>query len=155
MIRRCWPLFLVAMIFGACVLAAQSDGPQAHARTNLAESKGMTAAEVSAGAPSDEVYAQRRKRRQKSGNQVHLERFRQYSNRANQGDVYSMYQLGLYYEKGWGMPAPEPVEAYVWFGRAADNGHPDGAAAQERVARGLSPARLAEAEAHLDSARAQ
>ena len=42
---------------------------------------------------------------------------------ANQGDAVAQYNLGLMYERGYGVPQ-NYVEAMKWYRKAADRGHP-------------------------------
>jgi len=55
---------------------------------------------------------------------------------ASQGEVGAQYDLAGMYAAGEGMPAT-PVEAWAWFDVAARGGHPDAAAARDRVAQTL------------------
>jgi TPR repeat protein len=41
--------------------------------------------------------------------------------------------VGWYYEIGRGLPAPDLVRAYMWYGLSAIGGDPDAAISQEEV----------------------
>jgi TPR repeat protein len=50
--------------------------------------------------------------------------------------------LGWYYEVGRGLPAPDPVRAYLWYTLSAIGGDPDAAVSQEEIAKRMSRAEI-------------
>lgn len=46
--------------------------------------------------------------------------------------------IGWYYEVGRGLPAPDPVRAYLWYTLSAIGGDPDAAVSQEEIAKKMS-----------------
>lgn len=55
--------------------------------------------------------------------------------------------VGWYYEAGMGMPAPDPVRAYMWYTLSAIGGDPDGAISQDELATRMTPEQIEEANA--------
>ena len=53
--------------------------------------------------------------------------------------------IGWYYEVGRGLPAPDPVRAYLWYTLSAIGGDPDAAVSQEEIAKRMSAAEIARA----------
>jgi len=47
--------------------------------------------------------------------------------------------VGWYYELGLGMPAPDLVRAYLWYGLSMIGGDPDAAIAIEEVVKKMTP----------------
>ncbi len=50
--------------------------------------------------------------------------------------------VGWYYEIGRGLPAPDLVRAYMWYGLSAIGGDPDAAISQEEVIKKMTPDKL-------------
>jgi len=52
------------------------------------------------------------------------ESFQWFKLAAQHGDAESQRNLGVFYENGWSLRAPDPDSAARWFGKAAAQGHP-------------------------------
>lgn len=65
---------------------------------------------------------------------------------ADRGDAKSQYLLGQIYHYGCSGVASDHVQALVWYTASEVRGYPDAGWNRVRVSRGLSPARIAEAE---------
>lgn len=68
---------------------------------------------------------------------------------AMKGDAKAQYALGLMYETGKGVE-PGKVEAWRWYGLAADQGHAKATRQRDALARSMSPDELSQAQALLD-----
>ena len=53
--------------------------------------------------------------------------------------------VGWYYEIGRGLPAPDLVRAYMWYGLSAIGGDPDAAISQEEVIKKMTPEQIEKA----------
>ena len=53
--------------------------------------------------------------------------------------------VGWYYEVGRGLPAPDLVRAYTWYGLSAIGGDPDAAISQEEVIKKMTPEQIEKA----------
>ena len=53
--------------------------------------------------------------------------------------------VGWYYEIGRGLPAPDLVRAYMWYGLSAIGGDPDAAISQEEVIKKMTPDQIEKA----------
>ena len=53
--------------------------------------------------------------------------------------------VGWYYEIGRGLPAPDLVRAYTWYGLSAIGGDPDAAISQEEVIKKMTPEQIEKA----------
>ena len=58
--------------------------------------------------------------------------------------------VGWYYETGRGMPAPDLVRAYTWYGLSAIGGDPDAAISQEEVIKKMTPEEIKQAHVLID-----
>ncbi len=58
--------------------------------------------------------------------------------------------VGWYYELGLGMPAPDLVRAYLWYGLATIGGDPDAAISLEEVVKKMTPKEIARAQVLID-----
>jgi localization factor PodJL len=76
---------------------------------------------------------------------------RQFEPAAREGDADAQYWLGRLYAEGLGRPR-DPVTAYVWFDRAAAQGHHDSAVLRDGLATVLTPDQMAEARHRNDRA---
>jgi TPR repeat protein len=74
---------------------------------------------------------------------------RQFEPVAREGDEDAQYWLGRLYADGLGRPR-DPVTAYVWFDRAAAQGHHDSAVLRDGLATVLTPDQMAEAQRRTD-----
>ncbi len=82
-----------------------------------------------------------------------VEAMRWFRKAADQGDAISQFTIGTMYEVGKGVPV-DAVQAHMWFSLAAARFQPTeekasydrAVAARERVAAGLTPAQVAEAQ---------
>ena len=54
--------------------------------------------------------------------------------------------LGWYYELGLGMPAPDLVRAYLWYGLSTIGGDPDAAISLEEIQKKMTQAEIDRAE---------
>jgi TPR repeat protein len=72
---------------------------------------------------------------------------------AQQGDADAQNNLGGMYAEGLGVAA-DPVEAYMWFELAASTGHEMAISNRAYLAKGMSAAEIATAEARARSWRA-
>jgi localization factor PodJL len=63
---------------------------------------------------------------------------------ANQGNPAAQSNIALLYGKGQGVPR-DYVQAYMWASLSAAQGHQDGAKNRDSVAKGMTPAQIAEA----------
>ncbi len=61
--------------------------------------------------------------------------------------------LGWYYEVGRGLPAPDPVRAYLWYALSAIGGDPDALISLEEITPRLTPGQRARAEVLVDDYR--
>ncbi|MEM7320112.1 MAG: tetratricopeptide repeat protein [Pseudomonadota bacterium] len=61
--------------------------------------------------------------------------------------------IGWYYEVGRGLPAPDPVRAYLWYALSAIGGDPDAAISLEDITRKMSPEQIARAQVLIDDYR--
>lgn len=73
---------------------------------------------------------------------------RWYRRAAEAGDAVAQFNLGDLYSRGLGVPRDE-VSAYVWFSLAAAQGRRWPARRRDEIARTLTEARLAEAQARI------
>ncbi|MBD0315797.1 MAG: sel1 repeat family protein [Nitrospiraceae bacterium] len=64
---------------------------------------------------------------------------------ADHGEAQAMFTLGVHYHTGLGVH-PDLLQAHKWYNLAAAYGYQDGAKWRDRIARELSPARIAEAQ---------
>ena len=64
---------------------------------------------------------------------------------ADHGEAQAMFTLGVHYHTGLGV-LPDIVQAHKWYNLAAAHGYHDGAKWRDRIARELSPAKIAEAQ---------
>lgn len=62
---------------------------------------------------------------------------------ANQGNAAAQANLALMYFKGQGVPRDYP-RAYMWSSLAATRGHQEGAKNRDSIAKGMTPAQIAE-----------
>jgi hypothetical protein len=53
--------------------------------------------------------------------------------------------VGWYYEIGRGLPAPDLVRAYMWYGLSAIGGDPDAAISQEEVIKKMTSEQIEKA----------
>ena len=53
--------------------------------------------------------------------------------------------VGWYYEIGRGLPAPDLIRAYMWYGLSAIGGDPDAAISQEEVIKKMTPEQIEKA----------
>ncbi len=53
--------------------------------------------------------------------------------------------VGWYYEIGRGLPAPDLIRAYTWYGLSAIGGDPDAAISQEEVIKKMTPEQIEKA----------
>ena len=53
--------------------------------------------------------------------------------------------VGWYYEIGRGLPAPDLVRAYTWYGLSAIGGDPDATISQEEVIKKMTPEQIEKA----------
>ena len=58
--------------------------------------------------------------------------------------------VGWYYEIGRGLPAPDLVRAYMWYGLSAIGGDPDAAISQEEVIKKMTPEEIKQAHVLID-----
>jgi len=77
---------------------------------------------------------------------------RQFEPVAREGDSDAQYWLGRIYADGLGRPR-DPVTAYVWFDRAAAQGHHDAAILLDGLATLLAPDQIAEAQRRTNPSR--
>ena len=68
-----------------------------------------------------------------------------YLRAAMKGHPGAQSGVGWYYEVGRGLPAPDPVRAYVWDTLSAIGGDPDAAVSQEEIAKRMSEKEIAKA----------
>ena len=68
-----------------------------------------------------------------------------YLRAAMKGHPGAQSGVGWYYEVGRGLPAPDPVRAYLWYTLSAIGGDPDAAVSQEEIAKRMSEAQIAKA----------
>src|SRR6056297_2438362 len=54
--------------------------------------------------------------------------------------------LGWYYELGLGMPAPDLVRAYLWYGLSTIGGDPDAVLSLEEIQKRMTPEEIARAQ---------
>lgn len=64
--------------------------------------------------------------------------FEWYLRSAMKGHPGAQSGIGWYYELGLGMPAPDLVRAYMWYGLSAIGGDPDAAISIEEVAKKMT-----------------
>ena len=64
---------------------------------------------------------------------------------ADHGEAQAMFTLGVHYHTGLGVP-PNLLQAHKWYNLAAAYGYHDGGKWRDRIARELSPAKIAEAQ---------
>ena len=64
---------------------------------------------------------------------------------AEQGDANAQYTLGVFYDNGLGVPQ-DKVSAYMWLNLSAAQGRESAAAFRDLIARGMTPAQIAEAQ---------
>ena len=64
---------------------------------------------------------------------------------AEQGNAYAQNNLGVMYEKGQGV-IQDNVYAHMWGNIAASNGSENGGKLRDLVAKGMTPAQIAEAQ---------
>ena len=58
--------------------------------------------------------------------------------------------VGWYYEIGRGLPAPDLVRAYMWYGLSAIGGDPYAAISQEEVIKKMTPKEIKQAHVLID-----
>ena len=68
-----------------------------------------------------------------------------YLRAAMKGHPGAQSGVGWYYEVGRGLPAPDPVRAYLWYTLSAIGGDPDAAVSQEELAKRMTKAEIAKA----------
>ncbi|MBT0957287.1 sel1 repeat family protein [Alphaproteobacteria bacterium KMM 3653] len=61
--------------------------------------------------------------------------------------------VGWYYELGLGLPAPDLVRAYLWYGLSAIGGDPDAAISIEEVAKKMTGDEISRAHVLIDDYR--
>jgi len=64
---------------------------------------------------------------------------------AESGDATAQYNLGVFYDNGLGVPQ-DKINAYMWLSLAAAQGREGAAAIRDLMARGTTPAQIAEAQ---------
>ena len=64
---------------------------------------------------------------------------------AEQGDATAQYNLGIFYDNGLSVPQ-DPISAYMWFSLSAAQGKEGAATFRDLIARGMTPAQIAEAQ---------
>ena len=64
---------------------------------------------------------------------------------AEQDDAYAQGNLGVMYDKGWGVPQ-DYVQAHMWFNLAAAKGDADAIKSRDNVAAKMTPAQISEAQ---------
>lgn len=70
---------------------------------------------------------------------------------AVQGDVEAQYELGILYEFGFQYP-DHRMNAFVWYSRAAEHGHPEAVKRLEALKPQLKPTDIERAQKELASA---
>ena len=68
-----------------------------------------------------------------------------YQKAANQGYAQAQFNLGIMYAIGEGVPKDD-VRAYAWISLAVANGKKNGAAERNKIEKGMTPERIAEAQ---------
>jgi TPR repeat protein len=64
---------------------------------------------------------------------------------ADQGNANAQYNLGTMYARGEGLPR-DNIRAHMWLNLSAAQGEQDAAESRDRVARGMTPAQIAQAQ---------
>ncbi|SER56469.1 hypothetical protein SAMN04490244_101495 [Tranquillimonas rosea] len=68
-----------------------------------------------------------------------------YLRAAMKGHPGAQSGVGWYYETGLGLPAPDPVRAYMWYNLSAIGGDPDAAISLEDISRKMTREQIEEA----------
>jgi len=76
-----------------------------------------------------------------------------YLRAAMKGHAGAQSGVGWYYEVGIGLPAPDPVRAYMWYALSAIGGDPDAALSLEEVVKKMSSEQVEHAQALIDDYR--
>ena len=76
-----------------------------------------------------------------------------YLRSAMKGHPGAQSGVGLYYEVGIGMPAPDLVRAYAWYVLSAIGGDPDAAISQEEVVKKMTKEQIEKAHLLIDDYR--
>lgn len=76
--------------------------------------------------------------------------FEWYLRAAMKGHPGAQSGIAWYYEAGRGIPAPDPVRAYMWYALSAIGGDVDAAANLENLARKMSETDIEEAHVLID-----
>ena len=79
--------------------------------------------------------------------------FEWYLRSAMKGHPGAQSGVGWYYEIGRGLPAPDLVRAYMWYGLSAIGGDPDAAISIEDIALRMTDEEIAEAEVLINDYR--